>query len=59
MTASIPPWHVSTVDPDDDAKLEQIMAKRYAETGERPSKSGTLRRAVRYLWRREVLGDLD
>lgn len=47
-------WHVDPVSPQDDAMIRQIMANREYHTGETQTKSGTIRRAVRALWRREV-----
>lgn len=55
MPAQVPPWHLD-VDSDDDRRLTEIMERRYEETGERPTKAGTIRRAVRALWRDEVEG---
>lgn len=57
MSATIPPWHISPVDADDDKKISEIMVKKYEQTGEHQSKAGTIRRAVRLLWRLEVSGD--
>lgn len=48
------PWHVNPVDPDDDRMLYEVMERRYKLTGEYPTKSGTLKRAVRRLWVEEV-----
>jgi hypothetical protein len=48
------PWHVDPVNREDDRKLSEIMDRWSAETGEQPSKAGTIRRAVRELHKREV-----
>jgi hypothetical protein len=48
------PWHVNPVSVEDDARLREIMARRHQQTGEYVTKAGTLKRAVRELWRREV-----
>lgn len=57
MTDRPPAWHVDHVKPVDDRKLYQIMVKREQETGDVQTKSGTIRRAVRELWRKEVSED--
>lgn len=54
MCPSVPAWHVDRVSVDDDRKLSEVMERREEATGEAPTKSGTLRRAVRELWEREV-----
>lgn len=51
---SIPAWHVDNVRRDDDEKLHAIMDVQERRTGERPTKSGTIRRAIRLLWQKEV-----
>lgn len=50
-------WHVDSVGQDDDRRLHEIMAAYAARTGERPTKSGTIKRAVRRLWEREIGSD--
>lgn len=52
-----PAWHVDPVSRLDDMKIIEIMAAREELTGERQSKAGTIRRAIRRLWREEVLRD--
>lgn len=54
MCPSVPAWHVDHVSADDDKRLRQIMIRRERDTGEQPTKSGTIRRAVRDLWEKEV-----
>lgn len=56
---TIPPWHISPVAPEDDAKLTEIMEAYQERTGECPSKAGTIRRAVRHLWLTEVRTNED
>jgi hypothetical protein len=50
------PWHVNPVSTQDDQKLAEIMAAREERTGEQVTKAGTIRHAVRRLWREEVEG---
>lgn len=50
----VPAWHVDHVKADDDRKLSEVMESTERRTGEHVTKSGTIRRAVRELWEREV-----
>lgn len=59
MSVNPPAWHVDHVSPVDDRKLRQIMNAVERRTGEVPTKSGTIRRAVRLLWIKEASGDED
>lgn len=54
MCPSVPAWHVDRVSPEDDRKLREVAERREQSTGEAATKSGTIRRAVRELWEREV-----
>lgn len=52
-TVNPAPWHVDPVDPEDDRKLSEVMEGWSSATGEKATKTGTIRRAVRTLWEKE------
>ena len=53
---SPPAWHVDSVSERDDRMLREIMECREKVTGDHQTKSGTIKRAIRALYRREVTG---